>query len=403
MSNVIPLHTPTPSLYENLMNLVNTNESFYFSDQHTSYGATYRIFLYRIASYSDFCLPNALEARGIMFLIKDHAQNELVDPILVCRPMNKFFNIRENPFTLNLNTANENICEMYIKSDGSLISTYVDTFGRVQVKSKGSISSPQATAATLWLNNNPSFLNELQQLTVTEGYTVNMEFVAPENRIVVLYEKPQLIVLNIRHTLTGHLIHNKWAPQLDGFPIITQHWVESVNEHPLTKSLGSYEDILEQANSLTGIEGFVVYLNSGESFKLKNDWYLTLHRTKDSVTTDKALFEVTINEAADDVRSLFYDNPIILDYLDKMHEHVTKLLLNVTLKVTNFFKDNCNLERKEYAIQGQAYFNDRFMFNLAMALYLGKKVDFRSSILDNYKQFLPNPPIIPVLPEISIE
>lgn len=51
----------------------------------------YRIFNYRLASYSDFILPSALECRGIMFEVDFGGR--YVN--LVCRPMKKFFNVNE--------------------------------------------------------------------------------------------------------------------------------------------------------------------------------------------------------------------------------------------------------------------------------------------------------------------
>ena len=57
------------NLYDELMAL-QSNEAFYFVDQSVG-DCDYRIFLYRLASYTEFCLPGALESRGITFLMKD--------------------------------------------------------------------------------------------------------------------------------------------------------------------------------------------------------------------------------------------------------------------------------------------------------------------------------------------
>lgn len=81
-------------LYEALMALT-ANEAFYHIDQ-TLDGFEYRIFNYRLASYTDFCAPNALEMRGIMFEMKDG------QPIrLASRPPAKFFNYREVSSDIN--------------------------------------------------------------------------------------------------------------------------------------------------------------------------------------------------------------------------------------------------------------------------------------------------------------
>jgi hypothetical protein len=59
--NLVGIHTQDP-------NLPGSNEAFYFMD----YGQ-YRVFNYRLASYTDFLAKDALEARGIMFYM--HGDN----------------------------------------------------------------------------------------------------------------------------------------------------------------------------------------------------------------------------------------------------------------------------------------------------------------------------------------
>ena len=78
------------------MALVETNEAFYYKD-FTKENSIYRIFNYRLASYTDFQLPGALECRGTMFEI-----NEDGEPIrLASLPMEKFFNLNEVPSDIN--------------------------------------------------------------------------------------------------------------------------------------------------------------------------------------------------------------------------------------------------------------------------------------------------------------
>lgn len=76
------------NLYNDLMNLVNeTDSSFYFTDQEEN-GQMYRIFNYRLASYTEFLKPNALNCRGTMFYINEN--NEFLG--LAALPPAKFFN-----------------------------------------------------------------------------------------------------------------------------------------------------------------------------------------------------------------------------------------------------------------------------------------------------------------------
>lgn len=58
--------TRQEELYTNLMSLVASNEAFYYVD-HVLNSCIYRVFTYRLASYTDFLEPDALECRGHMF------------------------------------------------------------------------------------------------------------------------------------------------------------------------------------------------------------------------------------------------------------------------------------------------------------------------------------------------
>ncbi|UQJ95286.1 RNA ligase 1 and tail fiber attachment catalyst [Klebsiella phage CPRSA] len=55
------------TLYKQLMQLCGESETFFFVDQVTVMGTPVRIFNYRMASYTDWLKPGALECRGIMF------------------------------------------------------------------------------------------------------------------------------------------------------------------------------------------------------------------------------------------------------------------------------------------------------------------------------------------------
>ena len=78
------------TLFDQLMKLCNESECFYFIDQKTVMQTNVRIFNYRMASYSDWLKPGALECRGIMFVMDGDTPVKLAS-----RPMEKFFNYAE--------------------------------------------------------------------------------------------------------------------------------------------------------------------------------------------------------------------------------------------------------------------------------------------------------------------
>jgi RNA ligase len=360
-------------LYEDLMALVQSSEAFYFVDQE-SYGTMYRIFLYRLASYTDFCQPSALECRGITFQIEGEGYNAF--PIrLAAMPMEKFFNLYENPFTMDLDLTQIDMIED--KADGSLISTFTGLSGDLRLKTKGSLASDQAIAAMNWLNDQPNFESELQQLA-NYGYTINMEWVAPDNRIVLGYDTPELRVLNIRNHEDGsYCDRSELDPAV--YPEIYSRWTKRVETDDPVSFVASVPD-------MTGIEGFVVRLKSGQRVKIKTAWYLALHHTKDNINSPRRLFEAVLEEATDDMRSLFHDDPLAIQTIEEMERFVEEKYNHMVDTVERFYERNKHLERKEYAILGQEELAGTMFFGLAMNKYVGKPTDYKVFLKGKWKQ-----------------
>ena len=191
------------TLYNDLLKLTQTNEAFFYKDQELD-DQTYRVFSYRLASYTDFLAPNSLECRGVMFRIIDEKPVELS-----ALPMEKFFNDQENPFTIGLNY--NNIKQVTLKMDGSLMSTYIHN-GQLRIKSKTALGSDHAINAMRWLDLPENAEYKKQLLTLTRyGWTVNMEYTSPEPymRIVIGYQEPKLTILNIRSKADGNYLNKQ--------------------------------------------------------------------------------------------------------------------------------------------------------------------------------------------------
>ena len=94
------MNTYQTKLFNELMTLVEGNEGFFFNDWELE-EFHFRNFAYRLASYTDFLEPSALECRGHMFEIDKDG-----NPIrLASLPPAKFFNHLENPFTMDLDLS----------------------------------------------------------------------------------------------------------------------------------------------------------------------------------------------------------------------------------------------------------------------------------------------------------
>ncbi len=353
----------TQELYKHLMALTDSAEGkFFFADHISPLGEKFRVFSYHIASYSDWLLPGALEARGIMFQLDD--QDQMIR--IVSRPMEKFFNLNENPFTMDLDLTTT--VQLMDKADGSLISTYL-TGDNFALKSKTSIFSEQAVAANRYIKQPDNralweFCDDLSQANCT----VNMEWCAPNNRIVLEYPEAKLVILNIRDNETGDYVGFDDIP-LPALMRIKQWLVDEYD--PETAHVS---DFVETLRAKKGIEGMILRLASGQSVKIKTQWYVDLHSQKDSVNVPKKLVTTILNNNHDDLYALFSDDKPTIDRIREFDSHVSKTVTASFHAVSQFYVKNRHLSRKDFAIAGQKALKP-WEFGVAMIAYQKQTVE----------------------------
>lgn len=347
-------------LFKELMQLSESSEAFYSVDQVGLDGESYRIFLYRLGSYTDFMLPSGTESRGIMFRLRDDGEH-----YLVCRPPEKFFNMNENPLTMGLDYTQ--VVHSMVKEDGSLISSYVGVDGAIYLKTKGSLHSDQAAAAMRWLNGSSERATQLQSAIAyaeLDGYTVNCEWTSPLNRIVVQYTTESLVVLNARNRMTGEYMDR--AGLLARFGDSTVELLEIP---------------VEEVAGLQKGEGIVVFFGNAHTprfVKVKADAYLILHRLKDGVNQPNALFEAVIHEAVDDLRASFADDTSVQLMIQTMEDLVAHSYNHFCATIEHVFTQHTALDKKDFAIRTQAAFKEIIpadagaAFTVAINRYIGR-------------------------------
>ena len=366
-------------LWDDLMHLVDTNEAFFFADKEME-GKWFRLFNYRMASYTDFCLPNALECRGHTFEITE--EGKTAEPLRIASmPFQKFFNLNENPMTMNIDLAT--VVEIGNKCDGSLISSYLLEEGNqesLRLKTKGSLDSDQAIAAFSWLNlpMNEKYKKEIAQLD-SAGFTVNLEWCSPDNRIVLNYEEPVLTVLSVRSRVVGSYLFYEQIENIGIYPEIISRWTErkEVNQPEITIPL-IYEE--------TGVEGVVCRTDENLFFKVKCDAYCALHHMKDNINHPRRLYECVLLEATDDMKSLFHDDPSAIGIIEEMEDKVRVLYNNLSDTVERYYERNKHLERRDYAILGQQELT-KLQFKLAMNKYLEHEFSYNEYMIKHWKNF----------------
>jgi T4 RnlA family RNA ligase len=354
------------------MALCSEGDTFYFKD-FEYLGRVLRIFNYRLASWTEFQKPGALDCRGTTYDITDNPQ-------LISLPPQKFFNFAEG----GVDHAECIISSAMEKLDGSLISTMLVN-GNLHVKSKGSVYSDQSGDAAEYISYHEELRIVLKLLELS-GYTVSLEYTAPHNRIVVGYQIPQLRILGIRSLATGEYILPAQIAQVTGVIIpseyLVSHWFPELipsdfNEY--CKQLQEGEGcVVEMRNPTTGVRYLV---------KCKADKYVLLHKQKDNVNSPRALFELAAIQGTDDIRSIFGDDKYVQDRITAMENHVFPILNSIESQVSKFYAENKLLERKDYAIKAQCEHPD--LMQLMMNTYLGRVVDYPQFLIKRYSEYKP--------------
>lgn len=348
------------SLFDNLMNLCSDdNNTFFFVDTTSSMQSKFRIFSYYIASYSEWLKPDALECRGIMFELDDNN-----NPIrIAARPPKKFFNLFENPFTEDI--KDDQVGLAFKKEDGSLISSFIDK-GELFLKSKGSLFSQQVLDSQKWLyDERRKPLLECLKWYAENGITINMEWVSPDNRVVLTYDEPRLIILNARNNITGEYID---LEDLVKDQTVNQYMVDN---HPFE----TINELIKEVQELKDQEGYVVYDAKGAEpvFKIKCPWYVHLHSVKSSVSSDKNLWEAVAEGVSDDIKALFETDKASLDRIAKFESIYKKQFSFVYKTAIDIYNKLRGNSRKDYAIESQSILNEigyPQLFNIVMRLYL---------------------------------
>jgi RNA ligase len=268
--------------------------------------------------------------------------------------------------------------EIAEKMDGSLITT-VETPGGLWLKSKGSMYSEQAQDAMklLKLKKFSKLTKWLEEQTLEHGRSVSLEYTAPSNRIVIGYEEPNLTVLGVRDRYDGMFI------DLDNFRkgALAKFIVKDIRSE-----VDDVNEFVASIPDMQGIEGYIIRTRGGQRVKIKTEWYLKLHHIKDSINSQRRLFEAVVYDTVDDIKASFYDDPVALQTIAEMEEKVSTIYNHMVDTVERFYERNKHMERKEYAILGQKEL-DRIQFALAMAKYSGKVVDYRATMVRHRKDF----------------
>jgi len=222
------------------------------------------------------------ECRGLIF---DRDGN------IMSRPFHKFFNVNERDET-QVNKID--MLQPHIimeKMDGSMIRPIlVDGYLRLATKMGVTEVSMQAEE---WLAAQDSEYKEWLRAYIDNGYTPIFEWVSPFNQIVLAYEEADLVLLAIRENVTGRYLD------------LDEEMTEIRCPFTVVPRYGSMEgnivDYINRQREAEGREGDIIAFADGHRLKIKNDWYVRIHKTLDRVKFDRNIVDLILNEDVDDV------------------------------------------------------------------------------------------------------
>ena len=209
------------------------------------------------------------------------------DGYIMSRPYHKFFNVNEREETqahaLDL-TAPHIVMD---KLDGSMIRPVMQN-GMIRLATKMGVTDIAMEAEKLLNSKQYDWLD----MAMTMGFTPIFEYVAPTNKIVVDYAEPKLILTGIRENVTGRYIDIR---ELRAVPF------EKVRTDSCIHDFDAY---LSVKRGETNREGDIIAFEDGHRLKVKNDWYVRIHKTKDVVRVDRNIVALIVNEELDDILPL---------------------------------------------------------------------------------------------------
>ena len=360
---------------EQAMEIVEKNDSFYFKDEEHK-GRKFRIFNYRLASYTDFVdNPGALELRGLTFDLESGK---------AYLSLHKFFNDNENPFTM-IEWNENDLLDVREKLDGSLIQAfYIDD--ELFVKTKGTFKSEQAKMAEEFILKNENY-QKFIKFADTLQLRVYFELISPFNQIVVQYNDTDLRVIQARNKYDGSYVSYNTLKHL-----ADMYKISIAKEYKYTLS-----ELKKLQESEKNIEGWVVrnpkYPLETQFRKFKTLDYFEKHKllTGNSIA-ENTLIQAVINETIDDIISQLDKNSEKRKYIESITEKVSHYFDRVLKEIEELFKIKNTMERKDFAIKykNHPYFGVIMKAKSENDLekLLKETIIKRTQKLSNAKQFL---------------
>lgn len=289
----------------------------------------YTVIDYVYAAADTFEDPVRLECRGLKFG---------PDGKTLARPFAKFFNIgekeRTQPHLIDL-TRPHTVME---KLDGSMIHPAIVDGKLVFMTRMGHTDVAKKAEALI----TPVLETACKIALIEMGVTPIFEYTAPNNRIIIKYERPQLHLLALRETISGAYLPvetvrpNAIRMGVEPVPFVPSYWE-------------STQDFVAYARTIQGAEGFVIRFDDGMWLKMKGDDYVLKHRSKDQISLEKNALALILAGQVDDVMPLLTDDD--RRNLEGYRDAVLAGVAETAERVAAVVASGAHLDQKQFAVE----------------------------------------------------
>lgn len=304
------------------------------------------------------------ECRGLVFDLEGK---------LINRRYHKFFNVNERDETRFENVDFSQPHVILDKLDGSMVSPcFVHGHVRWMTKMGITDTAMQAEVHTAKYQ----IYREFAEHFLKNGYTPVFEWVSRASRIVLDYPVDQLILTALRHIETG-----RYMPYHEMVPV-AEYW-----DLPLVKAYDFQDaNIVDIVRGMEDTEGVVVRFDDGHMLKVKADWYVLRHKSKDAITREKNVLDYIVNERVDDVLPFLQaeDQERLLRFQDKFWRGVGETVVTYERYWDTVVASG--LDRKRYAQEWMPTIkgNDPFAAQYVFGRFSGR--DGREMLVDHIRK-----------------
>lgn len=275
-------------------------------------------------------LTNAIrrECRGLIFYPDGH---------IMSRPLHKFFNLGEKEETLPQHIDFSQPHVIMEKLDGSMIRPLIVN-GQLRLGTKMGVTEVAMNAET-WLAAQGGNANNWLWQCIENGVTPIFEWCSRKNQIVIDYPEDNLVLLACRHNISGEY----FMPTVDECPFDIVPQYGSIQ--------GNLDEYITRARLQHGREGDIIRFADGHCVKVKNDWYVRIHKTIDRARFDRHIVELILHEEIDDVLALLPPHEAT-----RVHDFYVRFSHQLSFAVLHYEQywqsiADSQIDRKQYAKQ----------------------------------------------------